>query len=435
MLWRVARGNIYLKHAAVVQLPSTETGSSLLASLTEQMPAKEVFIAFYQGDQLHTKIKKICDAFHAVVHTFPDTLQERIRVKAGIETRIADLVSVLQQTEDHRDKLLLNSAARLRLWQTQVAKTKSVYHELNKFNIDYSNKCLIGEGWTPSTEVEHVRDALMKASTAAGSAMTSFLQIQDHGDRVPPTYFRLNKFTRAFQNIVHAYGVASYREINPALYTTITFPFLFAVMFGDIGHGFIMFLAGLFLCLKEKELARQAANDESFGMFFGGRYIITLMGLFSMYTGFIYNDIFSKSIKLTSSSWYVDPNMTIYIDKNNPSGSSMMLEPVNRTNWRTVVDEPYPFGLDPIWNVAENEIMFVDSMKMKMSVILGVIQMFFGILLSVGNYLHFRRYLDILTQFVPMLLFMAGIFMYVFPLTFLLFSFPNPVIFILTNSP
>lgn len=39
-----------------------------------------------------------------------------------------------------------------------------------------------------------------------------------------------------------------------APYTIITFPFLFAVMFGDAGHGLIMMLAALFLILREKQL-------------------------------------------------------------------------------------------------------------------------------------------------------------------------------------
>jgi vacuolar-type H+-ATPase subunit I/STV1 len=40
-----------------------------------------------------------------------------------------------------------------------------------------------------------------------------------------------------------SYGVSAYQEANPGLFAIITFPFLFGVMFGDIGHGTLVLLA------------------------------------------------------------------------------------------------------------------------------------------------------------------------------------------------
>lgn len=84
--------------------------------------------------------------------------------------------------------------------------------------------------------------------------------------------------TEGVQAIIDSYGVASYQEINPGLFTVITFPFLFAVMFGDVGHGLLMMLTAASLILVEKRFKKGTGN-EIFDTFFYGRYIIFLMGV------------------------------------------------------------------------------------------------------------------------------------------------------------
>ena len=64
-----------------------------------------------------------------------------------------------------------------------------------------------------------------------------------------------------------SYGISAYQEINPGLFAIITFPFLFAVMFGDIGHGALIFVAGLYMVLRENALAKGGLG-EIFGQFF-----------------------------------------------------------------------------------------------------------------------------------------------------------------------
>jgi V-type H+-transporting ATPase subunit a len=46
--------------------------------------------------------------------------------------------------------------------------------------------------------------------------------------------------------------IARYQEVNPALFT-----FLFAVMFGDWGHGIALLLGALYLIINEEKFKSQ----------------------------------------------------------------------------------------------------------------------------------------------------------------------------------
>ncbi|XP_030369906.1 V-type proton ATPase 116 kDa subunit a [Scaptodrosophila lebanonensis] len=392
MLWRISRGNVFLKRSDLDEpLKDPATGHPIY---------KTVFVAFFQGEQLKNRIKKVCTGFHASLYPCPSSHNERDEMVKNVRTRLEDLKLVLSQTEDHRSRVLNTVAKNLPSWSIMVKKMKAIYHTLNLFNMDVTKKCLIGECWVPTKDLPIVQKALSDGSAAVGSTIPSFLNVIDTNE-MPPTFNRTNKFTRGFQNLIDAYGVASYREVNPALYTCITFPFLFAVMFGDLGHGLILVLFGAWMVIWERKLSRVRNGGEIWNIFFGGRYIILLMGLFSCYTGFIYNDVFSKSMNIFGSTWFAPYNESTVL-----SNKHLQLPP------RYSVNGVYPIGLDPVWQLAQNKIIFLNTYKMKLSIITGVLHMVFGVCMSVVNYTHFKRYSSIFLEFLPQILFLLLLFGY-----------------------
>ncbi|KAI5402893.1 V-type proton ATPase subunit a3, variant 3 [Lathyrus oleraceus] len=295
----------------------------------------------------------------------------------------------------HRSNLLQTVGYEFEQWNLLLKKEKSIYHILNMLSINVTKKCLLAEGWCPLSATSQIQKVLLQATTDCSSQVGAIFQVLQTKE-LPPTYFCTNSFTSSFQEIVDAYGIAKYQEANPGVYTIITFPFLFAVMFGDWGHGICLLLATLYFIINEKRFSSQKLGD-ILEMVFGGRYIILMMSLFSIYTGFIYNEFFSIPFELFGPTAYAcrDPSCR--------DATTIGLIKVRNT---------YPFGVDPKWHGSRSELPFLNSLKMKMSILLGVSQMNLGIILSYYNAKYFENNINIWHQFVPQVLFLNSLFGY-----------------------
>ncbi|KAI8430749.1 hypothetical protein MSG28_000920 [Choristoneura fumiferana] len=210
------------------------------------------------------------------------------------------------------------------------------------------------------------------------------------------------KKAKAIYHTMNLFSLDITKKCLIGLYTIITFPFLFSLMFGDVGHGFIMFLFAAWMLKNEKKFMAENSNNEIWNIFFGGRYIILLMSLFSIYAGFIYNDLFSKGVKLKTSGW----SHVSYSEEELLASPVLMVEP---KDYGLV----YPFGL------AENKILFENSLKMKLSIIIGVIHMIFGLSLSLFNHMFFKKRYLIILEFIPQMLFLCCIFLWLVILVFM----------------
>ncbi|KAJ9078883.1 H(+)-transporting V0 sector ATPase subunit a [Entomophthora muscae] len=382
ILWRSLRGNLYLNFA--------EIDEPIIDPSTDKPLSKNAFIIFAHGNETIAKVRKISESLGATLYNIPDHPELRQQSLREVNGKIEDLNSVLYNTNHAKRAELIHIGENISVWNTVVKKEKAIYHTLNHFNYDNNRRCLIAEGWCASNDIDHVQ-AILRTSGDSESSLAPILH-EIVTSRQPPTYHRTNKFTEGFQAIVDSYGVSNYGEVNPGLFTIISFPFLFAVMFGDLGHAIIMTSAALYMVLNERSLGK--IKSEEFAMFYGGRYIILLMGLFSIFTGLIYNDVFSRSMTLFESGW-VWPE----------SHETKALVTATQVG-------VYPFGLDSAWHGSDNALIFTNSFKMKMSVIFGVIQMSFGVILTTFNYRHFNEQYSIYLEFIPQILFMLCIFGY-----------------------
>jgi len=118
------------------------------------------------------------------------------------------------------------------------------------------------------------------------------------------------------------------------------------------------------------------------------RYMLFLMAFFSVYCGFMYNDFMSLPLNLFDSCYNA------------------------KTGLRKSPDCVYPVGIDPIWYGTKKELIYLNSFKMKMSVILAIAHMTLGIVQKGINAHYFKDMPRMLNEFLPQLILLLAVFGY-----------------------
>ena len=486
MMYRAVRGNMHVKYQLLSKLCFSVSVDSTPNGAPAELQDRLGFVIFHSsGEAIQVQIKRVCRAFNAKLFDVDAALGE-VEVSDNVVHIPLPAVEVRKNSKDTlleaRRLVVMNRLACQQLvvqfegllqeWQWTARREKAIFRNMGMLQAA-GGPFLRASAWVPTDRLPMVRTLCthvhvqVRSGQGADDVRSDDLQtdslcvvrivprkaahmrtshsIEDHiQDKMgepsvlvpesvvavagkPPTLFRTNKFTVAFQEFVDTYGVARYGEANPALLTTATFPLLFGVMYGDLGHGAVLLAASTYLVVSG--IAGKSGGDMAAGVH-TARYMLLAMSACGCFCGLLYNDFFSLTLNLFESGYAVpgaEASVEAYTSAGNYTRTSTHantttvkhLSPIGDYGDETNV---YAFGMDPAWHLAENDLLFFNSFKMKMSVVLGVIQMTGGIFLKGSNCLHFSNHLDLFCEFVPQMLFCGSLFGYLVLLIFIKWS-------------
>lgn len=392
---------------------------------------REILVVYISSLSLRSLCLKTLENGGATVFDVAASPQRREEQLRGASADLLDAEKAYALSKVRLDALTSKCAEKLDAVSDYVAHSKAAYHTLNLFHRSEGSAVLSGVFWAPADALDYLHGCASSVSGRYPGLPPVVLtelpvfsakyhngtapdpqEIAKCAERFPflrncqpemlqaaPSSFRTDKFTRVYQAMVESYGSPTYKEINPAFFYLYQFPFTFSIMFGDIGHGVLNAVAAALMCIFEKRLSK--VKSDLLELLFSGRYLILMMSVFSIITGVLYNDYFALAFDWFGSRYHWSSD--------DPLGAST----------RTFVGRApesgspaYPFGLDPYWHWGDNSMVFINSYKMKMAVIIGITQMIFGLILKLVNYVHMRKYFDLITCWIPEFCFMTGFFGY-----------------------
>ncbi|MBQ3969574.1 MAG: ATPase [Clostridia bacterium] len=112
------------------------------------------------------------------------------------------------------------------------------------------NKSFVIVGWVTADKAKKTAKALSKIASVE-CTLTNGKEELKHS---PPVKLKNNFFTRGFEFYTEMYGLPNYSEFDPTTFIAVTYTILFGIMFGDLGHGLMVMLFGIFMKKKKNPL-------------------------------------------------------------------------------------------------------------------------------------------------------------------------------------
>jgi V/A-type H+-transporting ATPase subunit I len=203
-------------------------------------------------------------------------LQTRLE---GIETALQSIGTDKKQAKGEYGSVLVSlhgsflMASIIEDLKNRLTSTKSVY---------------VLSGWVPADSMGKLVEDLEKRTEGKVGVRTfdpnEIPGVRDGKTKVPVSLGH-GAFVKGFEGVVFSYGAPLYGTIDPTPLVAFFFTILFGIMFGDVGQGFVLFLAGILTSRR---------GIKALGKFKNYSTPLISVGIASMVMGFLNGEIFAN---------------------------------------------------------------------------------------------------------------------------------------------
>ncbi len=108
------------------------------------------------------------------------------------------------------------------------------------------NNSFVLIGWVPKGNAEDIDKKLSEIESVECTVTDGCEEVRQS----PPIKLKNPRLTRGFEFYTEMYGLPNYKEFDPTAFIAITYTILFGIMFGDVGHGLMVLIAGIVMSKK-----------------------------------------------------------------------------------------------------------------------------------------------------------------------------------------
>ena len=206
-------------------------------------------------------------AFFEPITLPPEALGRPAEALGALQRKAREIQDRLHHLDRERQKLASELSPDLSSLCRRATACGKLAEAIRRF--PKHGEVFLISGWVPAIDLDRVRKAV---EGAAGHPIAMEVLKADANRQSVPTLVRSPRWLQPFEELVTTFGISSYNELDPTLIVTVSFLIMYGMMFGDLGHGLLLLVTGLWLRHRKLQFGILVAAAGGSGMLFGLLY-------------------------------------------------------------------------------------------------------------------------------------------------------------------